>query len=163
MHRIDPPSTQFKPMLVERSHPSLPELKERVELSTNMMGFASTLLSQSINIIKEFELFQKVPDEPAQPYLFQAELVNHHRLKDDELRYLRSSGKGMTPVEAQMGALGEGVESYSALSWYPDEIRFARRAELEAESVAPNKLGLYLPEQYAELSYTPYTDDSIVG
>ncbi|MCB0192257.1 MAG: YcaO-like family protein [Anaerolineae bacterium] len=163
MHRIDRSSTRFEPMPIERSHPSLPELKSRVELSTNMMGFASTLLSQSINIIKEFELFQKVSDEPAQPYLFRAELVNHHHLKGDERRYLRSSGKGMTPVEAQMGALGEGVESYSALSWSNDEILFAPQATREAKFLTPDKLGLYLPEQYAELSYTPYTNDSTVG
>ncbi|HRV91753.1 MAG TPA: YcaO-like family protein [Anaerolineae bacterium] len=163
MQSIATVSDQSAGMPVRRSHPSLSELKDRVELSTNLMGFAAMLLNQSINIVKDFELFQKDTDEPAQPYIFRAELVNHRHLEPDEQRYLRASGKGMTPVEAQMGALGEGVESYSALSWSYDEMVYARRSELDGASLDPAQLGLYLPEQYAGLPYAPYTEPTTLG
>lgn len=156
-------SDQSARTLAARSHPSLAELKDRVELSPNLMGFAAMLLNQSINIVKDFELFPKDPNEPAQPYIFQAELVNHRHLEANDRRYLRASGKGMTPVEAQMGALGEGVESYSALSWSYDEIIYARQGQLDGLALDPVQLGLYLPGQYAGLPYTPYTEQTVLG
>lgn len=127
------------------------------------MDCGPILMGRSTNVVEKLELVPQVPDEPAQPYIFQARLANHHRLEGDELRYLHASGKGMTPVEAQMGALGEAIESYTALSWSHDEVKFAHRAELDAKSLNPQALGLYLPEQYQQLSYAPYDDQSLIG
>ncbi|HYN93817.1 MAG TPA: TOMM precursor leader peptide-binding protein [Pilimelia sp.] len=60
-----------------------------------------------------------------------------------------NGGKGVTPVDAEVGALCEAVERYSG-TWQGDEARV--RGSLRAlgdEAIHPNDCMLFSPEQYA--------------
>src|SRR5207244_1857850 len=70
------------------------------------------------------------------------------------------SGKGMTRAAAWRSCLGEAVERYSGGCWDAEEVVLARRGDLEGRSLDPNDLVLYRPEQYEQLQYAQYSDET---
>ncbi len=66
----------------------------------------------------------------------------------------------MTKEAAWQSCLGEALERYSGGCWDPEELVCCRRHELEGPSLDPADLVLYRPEQYAQLPYAPYHDDT---
>jgi ribosomal protein S12 methylthiotransferase accessory factor len=65
------------------------------------------------------------------------------------------AGKGVTAIEAMIGAVGEAVERYSAERFDPARIVRASVAEMKGEHLAPAELGLYDESQYARPDF-PY-------
>jgi ribosomal protein S12 methylthiotransferase accessory factor len=66
-----------------------------------------------------------------------------------------SSGKGLTPIEAMIGAVGEALERYSAARYREDMLVRAALNDLQGDCLDPRKLGLYTEEQY-ELPEFPF-------
>jgi ribosomal protein S12 methylthiotransferase accessory factor len=65
------------------------------------------------------------------------------------------SGKGLTKVDALIGAAGEAIERYSASRYRKSDLRLTPTTEMDAEFVDPRRLALYSQEQYAEADF-PY-------
>jgi ribosomal protein S12 methylthiotransferase accessory factor len=66
-----------------------------------------------------------------------------------------TGGKGATPSEAIIGALGEAVERYSASIVPRAALRFAERGRLDGDVLDPRSLCLYADDQYDRLHF-PY-------
>ena len=66
----------------------------------------------------------------------------------------------MTRPAAWTSCLGEAVERYAGGVWSPDELEVCRRADLDGRSLDPRDLVLYRPEQYNDLPYASYSDES---
>lgn len=60
-----------------------------------------------------------------------------------------SSGKGLTRLEAMIGAVGEALERYSAARYRLDRLTWAPMHALPGDYVDPRLLGLYEDSQYA--------------
>lgn len=59
------------------------------------------------------------------------------------------AGKGVTPADALIRAVGEAVERYSAGRFRTEDHLRASVAEMKADFIAPERLCLYAEEQYA--------------
>ncbi|WP_329060270.1 TOMM precursor leader peptide-binding protein [Amycolatopsis sp. NBC_01480] len=109
------------------------------------------LVSPVTGIIKAIE-----PDPAAPPFVnaFRSGFNVAHGITGMEafkagMRY-ENGGKGTTPLDAEVGALCEGVERFSG-NYQGDERRVrASYAELGAEAVHPNECMLFADRQYAE-------------
>lgn len=121
------------------------------------------LVSPRFGIVKELKLFVPDASEPPQPYIVQAILGNHRYQGKDEQLKNGASGKGLTVARAREGAVGEAVERYSSLFWWPEEITYSRKEDLTGRAIDPRSLVLYRPEQYAQVDYAPYTEESELG
>src|SRR5262249_10066391 len=62
---------------------------------------------------------------------------------------LLSSGKGLTRLEAMIGAVGEALDRSSAARYRIDRLPWAPMHALPGDYVAPRLLGLYEDSQYA--------------
>lgn len=60
------------------------------------------------------------------------------------------AGKGLSTVEAMIGALGEAVEHYAGARFRKADLRRASLAELEEDRIDPRDLCLYSEAQYAD-------------
>ncbi|WGI23263.1 TOMM precursor leader peptide-binding protein [Amylibacter sp. IMCC11727] len=58
------------------------------------------------------------------------------------------SGKALTDMSAQIGAVGEAIERYSASRYVKDALRYAPIDELDGDVVDPANLPLYNKKQY---------------
>jgi ribosomal protein S12 methylthiotransferase accessory factor len=120
-------------------------------------------VSPRFGVVKELKLFVPDASDPPQPYVVQSILGNHrYQKKDDQLKN-GASGKGLTVARAREGALGEAVERYSSLFWWPEEVTFSRQRDLPGRAIDPRSLVLYRPEQYAHVAYAPYVEESELG
>jgi len=129
----------------------------------DVLAVAPELVSRLTGIVRELQMFVKDVTEPARPFLFTAKLADHRFLgkESEELRVC--SGKGMTLDQARAGALGEAIERYAASCWDAREVIQARRDQLGTASLDPRRLVLYREDQYGELPYAPYRDESVLG
>ena len=66
---------------------------------------------------------------------------------------LQGEGKGATREEAVLGAIGEGVERYSASLWNEAKLTKASLKELGDRALDPRWLALYEEEQYARPNF----------
>jgi ribosomal protein S12 methylthiotransferase accessory factor len=129
----------------------------------DLLSLMPALVSPRFGIVKELKLFIPDASEPPQPYVVQSILGNHRYQKKDEQLKNGASGKGVTVARAREGALGEAAERYSSLFWWPEEITYSRRVELAGPALDPRSLVLYRPEQYAQVDYAPYAEESELG
>lgn len=123
---------------------------------------AAQLVSEHCGIVVHFSALARDATEPPLPQVWRARLANHCFLSEVKDTHLACSGKGSTKESAWASCLGEAVERYSGGCWDAQELVLARRSELDGRSVNPADLGLYRPEQYATLPYSPYRDDSVL-
>ncbi|MCG8461801.1 MAG: TOMM precursor leader peptide-binding protein, partial [Holophagales bacterium] len=67
-------------------------------------------------------------------------------------------GKGLTPFEAQVGAIGEAVERYSASRYRPEDLYLARLDDLDGEAIDPRHLCFYEDDVYraSDNPYVPF-------
>lgn len=98
--------------------------------------------------------------EPPLPMVWRARLSNHCFLSKVEGSHAYCSGKGMTRAAAWTSCLGEAVERYSGGCWDAEEVTVCRRRDLQGRSVDPADLVLYRPEQYRQLPYAPYGEET---
>ena len=72
-----------------------------------------------------------------------------------------ASGKGLTAVDALIGAVGEAIERYSAARYRRQDLRLASWNDLGEEGFDPRQLCLYAEEQYREpgFPFAPFDPD----
>jgi ribosomal protein S12 methylthiotransferase accessory factor len=72
-----------------------------------------------------------------------------------------ASGKGLTAVDALIGAVGEAIERYSAARYRREDLRLASWNGLGEEGLDPRQLCLYDEEQYREpgFPFAPFDPD----
>ena len=129
----------------------------------DLLSLVPALVSPRFGIVKELKLFVRDASDPPQSYVVQSILGNHrYQKKDDQLKN-GASGKGLAVARAREGALGEAVERYSSLFWWPEELTFSRRQDLPGRAIDVQSLVLYRPEQYAHVGYAPYEEESELG
>jgi len=146
-----------------RIQPPITELLNGTDhRATALHELAEQLVSPRTGIIAEFAVASRDSTEPPQPQVWRARLANHGFASELDESHLSCSGKGMTREQAWTSCLGEAVERYSGGCWNPEEAVSCRRRDLPGRSVDPEELVLYRPEQYADLPYAPYDDESIL-
>jgi ribosomal protein S12 methylthiotransferase accessory factor len=143
--------------------PPLADLARATQPTGDIIQAIPALVSRRCGVVTALERAPLDPGEPTVPHAFGAELANHLRLDEAGSRYGMCAGKGMTPNDARRSALGEAVERYSAGWWRESDVVRATRGELDGASLDPRELVLYRPEQYAQLRYAPYADDTTMG
>jgi ribosomal protein S12 methylthiotransferase accessory factor len=147
----------------DRNNATLTELlaAEQSDPSGDLRVLSERLVSPRTGVVRRFEPFVKDPVEPAAPYIVRADIANHSFVskRDDDGDIC--SGKGLTLSDARVSALGEAVERYSGAVHSSEEVRYARRSELDIASLDPRELVLYHSSQYSELPYAPYNDNRL--
>ena len=118
------------------------------------------LVSEHSGIVVHFAAASRDATEPPLPLVWRARLSNHRYLSDVEESHLACSGKGVTRDAAWTSCLGEAAERYSAGCWDAEETVLCRRRDLQGRSLHPADLVLYRQEQYADLPYAPYSDET---
>jgi ribosomal protein S12 methylthiotransferase accessory factor len=63
------------------------------------------------------------------------------------------SGKGLTKIDAMIGATGEAIERYSASRYRKSDLRLTATKEMREDFVDPRRLCLYSDEQYAQPNF----------
>jgi ribosomal protein S12 methylthiotransferase accessory factor len=146
-----------------RNNPNLIDLKaaEQSGPSGDLSTLRETLVSPRTGIVRRFETFAKDPVEPAVPYIVRADIANHLFISNRDDDGDICSGKGLTLADARVSALGEAVERYSGAVHSTEEVKFARRSELNVTSLDPRELALYDSSQYPDLEYAPYEDNRL--
>ncbi len=139
--------------------PGLSGLCGGAEPEGDLSAAVDRLVSPHCGIVRSLGPVPKDPSEPEFPMVIRAELANHGFTTDDD-RFTVCSGKGMSPAEARVSALGEAVERYGGRSWDADRVLRCRRASLPGPSLDPCRLVLYADEQYESLPYSPWSEDT---
>lgn len=147
---------------MKREHPTFAVLTAPGAARGDPLAAEADLVSRRTGVVRELRPVHKDIGEPVLPYVFGAELANH-RFGEEERALRTCSGKGNTLADARRSTLGEAVERYSGACWDGGEIDHARRAELHGESLDPRELVLFAPEQYDNLPYAPYREQSVLG
>ncbi|HWK03526.1 MAG TPA: TOMM precursor leader peptide-binding protein [Puia sp.] len=129
----------------------------RLHSPSRLSEVLDTIVSPHTGILKSLERMPKDITEPTLPYVFVANLANHSFLPKDKYELLRCSGKGMDLKSARISAAGEAVERYSGTVYPPDEIIYRSYAELDGMALDPQRLVLYLPDQYESIPYMPFS------
>lgn len=145
-----------------RTNPTFAQLNALSEPHGDLLTATERLIGRRFGVIKDLREVRKDASEPARPYVYRAQLANL-RFVEESGDELVASGKGMTHESALKSALGEAVERYSSMSGTEDGIVVAPRPKLQQESLDPRALVLYHPEQYADLAYAPYREDTPLG
>lgn len=118
---------------------SLDRLDDPERLRTALAG----LVDGRAGIVRYLVVNEPSAGEPELPVAATAVLASQAGTADF------GSGKGLTAVEAMLGAVGEALERYSAAICPPGRRRRASLDELAGGAFDPRWLGLYSPEQYA--------------
>jgi len=155
-------SRLFRKKKAPRDHSGLPQLEAQAGRHPDLDSLAPFLVSPRFGIIKELKPFDAESSQPPKPYLIQSVLANHSFAKGEDA-FVGAFGKGLTMKAARESALGEGVERYSSLDYRVEEITYARRGDLDGPSLDPARLVLYRPDQYAQVGYVPYAQESLLG
>ena len=115
------------------------------------MGHLSTeeivaaLVSDRVGLVRDLAPQPRGPEEPVPPYLYTADL-SHFDFRMAPRSERLNAGKGRTPDEARLSALGEAVERYSAYHWDAKRVVVG---PADATAITPQDCVLYSPAQYA--------------
>ena len=160
MERTDCPACGGK---IERRHYSYRQLVADYEFRGNLQSIASELVSARTGLVVSCEPILEEDADPGWPHVYAARLSNHRFVQQHDDRVATTTGKGFSAEDAFLTALGETIERYTASVWRAEEIRYARRAELDLPSLDPRDLVLYAAEQYGHVPFAPYTEDAVLG
>jgi ribosomal protein S12 methylthiotransferase accessory factor len=164
--------TRMHPVLVKPFCPTCSKKKPRHQpFGEELIETASTsgqpihqlaelLVSDHSGLIVDFGSVCRDATEPPLPLVWRAKLSNHCFLSKEEASHSSCSGKGMTKMAAWNSCLGEAVERYSGGCWDLEEVVLCRRCDLNGRSVDPRDLVLYCTEQYPQLPYAPYSEET---
>lgn len=141
--------------------PTLDELADQPNATTNFDLIAQRSVSPLGGLIRVLERIHKDVEEPEMPFIVRSELANARFLSGKD-GFIGCSGKAMTPLGASDGALGEALERYASLTWDPPGRRSAVRSELDGSSLDPRDLVLFAEDQYDGLPYSPYRPDTVL-
>jgi ribosomal protein S12 methylthiotransferase accessory factor len=124
-------------------------------MSGNENTFVARLLelvSDRTGIIKSLSRVSRGVEEPSPPFIYHATL-SHFDFRKADKSERAAGGKGCTPTEAIVGAIGEAVERYCASHVDADRTRLARWPTVEQESIAPPEFVLYSANQCARRDF----------
>jgi ribosomal protein S12 methylthiotransferase accessory factor len=113
------------------------------------------IVDSKIGIIAGVAIRTRRDDEPLLPICAHASVSGYSDGYVHEGRNDEAGGKGLTAVEAMIGAIGEALERYSATIVDEEAIVRARRAELDGDVLDPESMHLYADFQYDQPSF-PY-------
>ena len=145
-----------------RVQPSLDDLRRTNERPGDLLAARPLLVGTRCGVVKDLRAVPRDVTEPAEPHVYRAQLANH-RFVDDSADDLVASGKGVTHGAAVVSALGEAVERYSSACWGGEDVVYGARSEVDGDALDPRDLVLYRPEQYADVEYAPYRDETELG
>jgi ribosomal protein S12 methylthiotransferase accessory factor len=125
------------------------------ESAEDLLRRAQGVVDSRTGIIAAVALRRRRADEPILPVCGQASVAGHsdglaHAGRNDEV-----GGKGLTPAEAMLGAVGEALERYSASIVDEAMIVRAARAALPGDVLDPSRMHLYGDHQYDRPAF-PY-------
>jgi ribosomal protein S12 methylthiotransferase accessory factor len=143
--------------------PRLAELVTDAAEPGDLSRLVDVLVSPRTGLLTDLAPTMGDATEPARPYVYRVRISNHQFLSERDEDRAVCSGKGSTPAAALVSALGEAVERYCAARWSPEEILYARRADLPDESLDPRRLVLYDESQYASVPYPRYGEQTVLG
>jgi ribosomal protein S12 methylthiotransferase accessory factor len=148
----------------ERPHPTLDSLRADCSPAGDIIAASDDLVGRRTGVFIAEWPYETDDEDLARPFQEAVEIANHGmRPAHDQRRLAWAWGKGMTREEVRRSALGEAVERYSAEQWWIEEVVYAQRGDLRADSLDPRSLVLYAPHQYASLPYAPYGEKSRLG
>jgi ribosomal protein S12 methylthiotransferase accessory factor len=125
----------------------------------DILDFRERLVSDYCGLVRKFSPVHKDVTEPARPFIWRAEIANHRFLDTRHDAMVVASGKAFDPADAQRSALGEAIERYCGLRSPDVDTVLASRAELEGDSLDPEKLVLHTEAQREALGFARYTPD----
>lgn len=99
-------------------------------------------------VIRHLMLMAPQATEPELPVTCAAVLSSYTEGTYVPREMENTSGKGLTPAEAMVGAVGEAIERYSAARHRTTDLRRAAIGELQGDVLDPPRLCLYDDEQY---------------
>ncbi|RJL16507.1 YcaO-like family protein [Paracoccus siganidrum] len=105
----------------------------------------AALVSRRCGLLRELAPQGRGPEEPCPPHLWTATLA-HYDFRPAPLSERLNAGKGRSEAEAQLSALGEAIERYSAYHWDPARIRVGPAAP---GAITPADCVLHSDAQYA--------------
>lgn len=143
-----------------RAQPALDELIDGAPSPVDLTRLVHRLVGARTGIVSQLGAVPRDLSEVPIPMVWRAKVANHRFISKHDDERATCSGKGMTRSQAWVSCLGEAVERYSGACWRADEMRVARRGDLEGRTLDPRELVLYADEQYAHLPYTRYHDDA---
>ena len=136
----------------QRSGAGVPRLDEAASpeaLRARLAGWVDA----RVGIVRALHVNAPDIDEPELPYTTSALLADYtdgeFHAREPEL----GSGKGLTTVEALIGAVGEAIERYSAARVPPGRTRRATARALGGDVLAPARLAHYDDVQYARSDF----------
>jgi ribosomal protein S12 methylthiotransferase accessory factor len=135
----------------QRGKKKLTDLDSPEELRAALAGW----VDERTGIVRYLHLNVADDREPTVPLTCTALLSNYTEGNYHPQEPFLSSGKGLTRVEAMIGAVGEAIERYSAARYRIDSLTRAAMHELPGDSMDPRLLGLYEDSQY-DLPDFPY-------
>ena len=147
---------------LQRQHDGLVALTADSRQRGDLRAAARDLVSERTGIVTACGAVVEDPADPERPYFYSARLSNYS-LRSGPHASETTSGKGVTPDDAFLSALGEALERYSASIWTEGEVVHCRRSELPADALDPRELVLYSDEQYRDLPYAPYSENAVIG
>jgi ribosomal protein S12 methylthiotransferase accessory factor len=117
----------------------------------------AALVSRRSGLVRELQPQGRGPEEPCPPHLWTATLA-HYDFRNTPRSERLNAGKGRTEPEAQMSALGEAIERYSAYHWDAARVRVC---PAEPGAITPADCVLHTPAQYASgLPYAQWSPET---
>ncbi|MEO7588809.1 MAG: TOMM precursor leader peptide-binding protein [Arachnia sp.] len=141
--------------------PTLDELADQPDAITDFDGIVQRSVSPLAGLIRVLERIPKDVEEPEIPIIVRSELANA-RFLSGKAGFIGCSGKAMTPSVARDGAVGEALERYASLTWDPPTRFRGARSELSGASLDPRDLVLFAEDQYENLPYSAYRDETVL-
>jgi ribosomal protein S12 methylthiotransferase accessory factor len=112
-----------------------------------IVGPLADLVSDRTGVIRSVTRVQRGAEEPAVPFIYQAEL-SHFDFRKGEAMDRASAGKGVTKEDAIRSAIGEAIERYCASQVDPALPLTSSWALLSPEAVPPTEFVLFSSRQY---------------
>ncbi|WP_133542066.1 TOMM precursor leader peptide-binding protein [Microbacterium sp. BK668] len=128
---------------------------------TDFTAIEARTVSDLCGLIRYLDVVPKPVEEPRQPFIVRAQLANV-LFGQGEDAFITCSGKGLTVDAARNGAIGEALERYASLTWSPDRVVRARRAEVAQPTLDPEDLVLHRRADAERLGYAPYGPDTVL-
>lgn len=124
----------------------LDAVREPGELRKLLAGW----VDERTGVIRHLIMGSPEATEPELPLMSSAVLASYTEGKYQPEQPEIGSGKGLSSIEAMVGAAGEAIERYSASRYRKDDMFRASLNDLQADALDPRRLCLYDETQYDE-------------
>lgn len=134
--------------------------KNRDELES-LLRILQNWVDPRSGVISYLGLRASEPSEPMSPICAQAVLSSYINDGCKPMELEGCGGKGLSSVEAMVGAACEAIERYSASRCRSADLTRSLLYELEGDKLDPRQLSLYSDTQYkrVDFPYTPFNEN----